>query len=352
MNNRVLIRTEQILEAREQISSLKQQNDELKARIERLKSSLEWQVGAKEGINDNLSSISAYLDKQSSFLENATTLCNSVVSTTDETSNSLIAAISALMLSIIGISVVTSGNYRIITDPNGNVTVSVINTGTESTDVSVIPSTNQASGNTKSYPNPSSVNYKGQDYSDFKVAACYDESKVMNQHDPRWAGEKDDKLWYTTTKEDGTVEIVKNSDGSYKNGGCSLTSEAMIHNMKHPEDNCVPTDFTSPGGKKPTGSSQSSPSYCNHNKNCNTIPGSGSGNAEVQRKLIAESVNNGEPVIVRLNNHDVVAIGIREGADPITNNDILVIDPSDGKVKTIVECKREMVTNAKLYTAK
>ncbi|MCR5011623.1 MAG: septum formation initiator family protein [Lachnospiraceae bacterium] len=351
MGEKILIRTEQILEAREEIKSLKQRNDELKARIEKLKSSLEWQVGAKEGINDNLSSICAYLEKQSNFLENATALCGSVVSSTEETNNTLIAAISALMLSILGISVVTAGKYLIVTDPNGNVTVSIINTGTESTDVNVIPDNEQAS-DTKQYVN-GAVNYKGHDYSNYKVASCYDESKVLSQTDKKWKSDL-----YIRNK-DGSLYTDPDSKKCPVNGGCCVTSEAMAYNMKHPDAAVTPLQCNNGTGEEPHRGN--SFAYFTGEYYSNEVPGSKGVSAAEQRKMIYTNISNNEPTLVRTDwGHTVTAIGIREGADPnnLTNADILVMDPSGGKVKTLQEAcyhnskQYDINTNWALYTPK
>ncbi|MCR5011627.1 MAG: hypothetical protein K6A72_04740 [Lachnospiraceae bacterium] len=337
MGAEILIKTENILEAREAIVSLKQQNDELRARVGKLKSSLEWQVGAKEGINDNLAAIEGYLEKQSSFLENASNLCNSVVSSTEETSNALIAAISALVLSIIGISsvvtsiIINANNWvHNITSPDGNITTTITNTGTDSTDSSIVPIVGpNPSAGTKGYVN-SSVNYKGKDYSNYNVVGAYDASQVLNQKDPQW------------------VQQFKflGDDGKYHNGGCVVSSEAMVYNMKHPDSPISPTQCGKNGGPSCT------------NDYSNEMPGSAKASVDGKRDMIYDSIMNGEPCMVRTTayggGHTVVAVGIKDGAvkGSLTNDDILIIDPADGKVKTIKDMGGDVKSGTKLWTAK
>ena len=341
MGAEILIKTENILEAREAIVSLKQQNDELKARVERLKSSLDWQVGAKEGINDNLAAIEGYLEKQSSFLENATNLCNSVVSSTEETNNALIAAISALFLSIIGITsvvikTISHWNNGFGISPDGNVTTTVTNTGTDSITTYVLPKL-QDNSTVKKYIK-SGVNYKGKDYSNYNVVGAYDESFVLNQKDPRW---KEALYWRNS---DGSIKYKDN--GQPINAGCVVTSEAMIHNMKHPDSTVVPTDC-----------GQNGHAGCTYSYS-NEMPGSANAPVETKRDMIYDSVVNGEPCMVRTTayggGHTVVAVGVREGAvkGSLTNEDILIIDPSDGKVKTLKDMGGDIKCGTKLWTAK
>ena len=324
MEAEILIKTENILEAREAITSLKQQNDELKARVAKLKSSLDWQVGAKEGINDNLAAIEGYLEKQSSFLENASNLCNSVVSSTEETSNALIAAISALMLSIIGISSVAANAINrwrdgFITSPDGNVTTTITNTNTDSTTTYVLPNVQDGS-TVKNYTN-SSVNYKEKDYSNYNVVGAYDESQVLNQKDPRWQ----EALYWKNS--DGTNKL--NSKGQPINAGCVCTAEAMTYNMKHPESSVSPLDCKKEGNT----------AACS-NQHSIAVPDSKGASVETQRDMIYTNISNGEATMVRLTKgHTVTAVGVRDGASQgsLSNDDILVVDPADGKVKTLSE---------------
>lgn len=68
------------------------------------------------------------------------------------------------------------------------------------------------------------------------------------------------------------------------------------------------------------------------------VSGSTSTTAAVRRELIYKNVMEGRPVQVWASSgHSVVAVGIAEGADinNLTDSDILIVDPADGKVRTL-----------------
>lgn len=75
------------------------------------------------------------------------------------------------------------------------------------------------------------------------------------------------------------------------------------------------------------------------------IPGSKSYTCAQQYAEIYNQVSNGNPVIIRVRRssvdegHSMVAIGLKNGADPnnLTPADILVADPQNGKVRTLAE---------------
>ncbi len=358
MASEVLIETNKLLEIKQQISNLKRQNEELKARVDKLKGSLEWKVAAKEGINSNLETIASQLTKQGLFLENAENVCNYAANNTEETNTLLIGGVSAIILAILGLGTVIgnlfkyfqNNNSTVIKNKDGNITSTVVNTGSGSTDAVPIVAPTPVTENTKSYQN-SSLNYKGNDYSNYKVASSFDQSQVLSQVDPRW-------------KED---LYMRNKDGSLAsvngkcpvNAGCCVTAEAMAYNMKHPNDPKTPLECNNGTGEKPNRGN--SFAYFTGDYYSNKVSGSKGASASTQRNMIYQNINNNEPTLVRVGwGHTVTAVGIREGADPnnLTNADILVADPSGGKIKTLEEaCKHngkqhEIDTSWALYTPK
>lgn len=172
----------------------------------------------------------------------------------------------------------------------------------------------------------SSANYNGHDYSNYKVVGAYDQGYILNQLDKRWI----DKLGHE---------------------GCAVTSQAMIHNMAHPESPVIPTDCGVNGGPS-----------CKYIY-AHEMSGSLGASASVKRDLIYETVNSGKPTMLWLkgspNDHAVVAIGVKDGATKgnITNNDILIIDPADAKVKTVAEAigngarYKDILQNSRLWVA-
>ncbi len=309
MASEVRILTNNILEAKALASQLRQQNEELRARVNGVKAGLEWKVASREAIDDNLHSICDELDQQIQFMENAVSLCTTAVNNTDDTNNNLIASISRLILSIIGIGAVAGGALghmlQVVSSGNGMLGQLLTNTGTQST-TPVAINTSTESGPTKPYQT-SSVSYNGNDYSGYRTVGTYNPDAVLNQKDPRW------------------INQMKDSKG--RNAGCVCTSEAIIHNLKHPDKQISPLDCLS-----------DNPPDC-ANRYSVAVKGSKTYDPQATRNIIAQTINSGEPTMVRINNHTVVGIGIKEGADPnnITNNDILCIDPADGKVKTVAE---------------
>ena len=73
--------------------------------------------------------------------------------------------------------------------------------------------------------------------------------------------------------------------------------------------------------------------------NTKVIPNTQNISVEKQCQIICEKLQDGDPVILRVPNHSVVAVGIRQGVEPASAKpaDILIIDPGDGKVKTADE---------------
>ena len=165
---------------------------------------------------------------------------------------------------------------------------------------------NSGIGVLKNYQTPA-VSYNGHDYSGYKVVNVYDQEYIFKQSDIRWK------------------EQLLGSDGN--NAGCVVSSEAMVNNMAHPESKILPTDCGDKGG-----------CICTY-KYTHKTPDYLKANTSVKKDIIYETINSGSPGMVRLQGHTVVAIGIRDGATKgsISNNDILIIDPADGLVKTIAE---------------
>ena len=311
MASLVQINTDQIMEARNEASRLKAQTEELRSRLDSLKSSLEWKVASREAIDDNLKSISNELTEQIQFMENATKLCALVDSHTKETNNSLIAKISGIVLSILGLGTVIGGLVgKIFNTGNGTNGGPILDINSKSTNIVPIIAPPPTVSNTKGYQN-SAVNYRGNDYSNYTTVASYDESKVLWQKDPRW-----------------NEVFTEPGNG---NVGCTCTAGTILHNLKHPDNMLTPPD-------------------CKNNKRglnwkeyAVKIESSRNVSPQEQRSIIADYISKGEPTMVRINGagtyggHNLVAIGMRDGADPanLSNADILCIDPADGKVKTL-----------------
>lgn len=137
---------------------------------------------------------------------------------------------------------------------------------------------------------------KANDYSDYSVVKGFDERYVLYQRD-------------------------------YYNGSvaCTSTSDAIVGSI-------VSGKLLEPGESYWKGGQCSWP-------NTKAIPNTKQITVDQQCQIICENVQNGNPVILRVPNHSVVAVGIKNGVDPsaATPADILIIDPGDGKVKTADE---------------
>ena len=137
---------------------------------------------------------------------------------------------------------------------------------------------------------------KANDYSDYSVVKGFDERYVLYQRD-------------------------------YYNGSvaCTSTSDAIVGSI-------VSGKLLEPGKSYWKGGQCSWP-------NTKEIPNTKHITVDQQCQIICENVQNGNPVILRVPNHSVVAVGIKNGVDPsaATPADILIIDPGDGKVKTADE---------------
>lgn len=204
------------------------------------------------------------------------------------------------------------------------------------------------SGKLKVYQGSNKINYGGKDYSGYKVVSGFDPKFIHDQHEYTQFDKKN---------ADGTP--FRKQNGKIANEGCTETAEAMAYSMKFP-DEPITADQLYVGHKRNDDGTYSS--ITKHEKSEKKVDGSmeamGTANAptvEKKRQVIYEQLNNGNPVVVRLGadrpadgpGHDVVAFGIRDGADPnnLTSNDILCIDPADGKVKTLEECNSKVPTN-------
>ncbi len=332
MASLVLINTDKILEARNEAANLKAQTEELRGRLTALKSSLEWKVASREAIDDNLKAICDELTNQIEFMENATKLCSLVETKTNETNNSLIQAISKILLSIVGIaSVIGTVIHNIFHSGNGSNGNNILNVNDQSTNTVPITNTTVPVSNTKQYQN-SPVNYGKSDFSDFKTVNSYDPSMVIGQKDPRW-----DSVF---------------RDENNKNVGCTCTAGTILHNMKHPDNILTPPDC------------KNSKKGLNWNDYMIKDESTKGMSPQQQRSKIGEYITNGEPTMVRINGsyggHNLVCIGLRDGADPtnLSNADILCIDPADGKVKTLqqgikyIKGSTEIDTSWALATAK
>ena len=158
-----------------------------------------------------------------------------------------------------------------------------------------------ANPNLTSYSN-SSCNWspkaggKANDYSNYTVVAGFDERFVLDQHN-----------YYN----------AKNA--------CTATSDAIVASITTGE-------LHTPTKSYWTGSKCKWP-------NTAVIAGTQNITLEKQCQIICENLEKGNPVIMRVPNHSVVAVGIRQGVDAANAKpaDILVIDPGDGRVKTADE---------------
>lgn len=137
---------------------------------------------------------------------------------------------------------------------------------------------------------------KANDYSDYSVVKGFDERYVLYQRD-----------YYNGSK------------------ACTSTSDAIVGSI-------VSGKLLEPGKSYWKGGECSWP-------NTKAIPSTKNITVDQQCRIICENVQNGNPVILRVPNHSVVAVGIKNGVDPsaATPADILIIDPGDGKVKTADE---------------
>ena len=200
-------------------------------------------------------------------------------------------------------------------------------------------------GTTKPYPGPASINYKGNDYSNYKVVSGFDAKYVYKQGD---------YTMYNKQNADGSTYY--NKYGRPKNEGCTETAEAMAYSMKYPDKAFTP-DKLYAGHKANGDGTQSSKTEHESSEilvdgHLKKMNGENAPTMASKRQKIYTTVNSGTPVVVRLGTdnyeanapgHDVVAIGIREGADVnnLMDNDILCADPANGKVRTLAECKSE-----------
>lgn len=67
--------------------------------------------------------------------------------------------------------------------------------------------------------------------------------------------------------------------------------------------------------------------------------GGGKDTVEEQCRTIYNQILEGTPVVVRVNGHSVLAVGLKQGVDSnnVQPSDILIVDPGDGKVKTAAQ---------------
>lgn len=155
--------------------------------------------------------------------------------------------------------------------------------------------------NTSGYQNGSKNWVDGkngrQDYSGFRVVNGFKEEYCLNQHDYA-------KIFGTQ--------------------GCTATCDCILASIKKGRKIEPAAKDWSSGG-----------AVWNNSK---TISGSKGGwTVERQCQETYQQLISGNPVILRVQGHSVTAIGFRDGVDParITPDDILVIDPGEGTVKTV-----------------
>ena len=108
-----------------------------------------------------------------------------------------------------------------------------------------------------------------------------------------------------------------------KNGGCTATAEAMAYSMYHQQAKTPDTMGWGAGGAQ-----------WNHSK---VLLSKNTYTTKEAYRAMYNSVSAGKPVIFRVTGHELVAIGIRDGADPnnLTPADILVADPAQNKANCV-----------------
>lgn len=208
---------------------------------------------------------------------------------------------------------------------------STINGGFTQWEVNYVPTNNEAGNETtnkKKYTN-SSLNLDGNDYSDFVVTHDIDLSLFVDEKGPVFNQHRYSEL---------------HLKGKTKNDGCTATADAVLATLVLGKFK-NPIDGWSQDGGATWPNTKSIPGTSNY-KNPGTIT------KEEYLKRAAEQLENNNPVLIRVTNttktvedgHTVCAIGIREGKTSANAGleDILVVDPADGKVKTLFDaCKKQ-----------
>lgn len=150
-------------------------------------------------------------------------------------------------------------------------------------------------------------------------------SSTKHNWSPKAGGKANNYSNYSVVK--GFDERYVLYQRNYYNGSvaCTSTSDAIVGSI-------VSGKLLEPGKSYWTGND------CNW-PNTKAIANTQYLTVDRQCQIICENVQNGKPVILRVPNHSVVAVGIKNGVQPsaATPADILIIDPGDGKVKTADE---------------
>ena len=149
--------------------------------------------------------------------------------------------------------------------------------------------------------------YPGAEYHDYSVIKGFDTAYCYNQNN---------------------YKRFLNKSG--KNVGCTATAEAIVVSMAKGK----PISPDEMGWSVNSDGSVVGSTW----KHSHEIPKSAGASQAEKLMMIADQIAEGNAVVVRANNnHSVAAIGIREGATPsnLTPADILILDPADGKVKTL-----------------
>lgn len=116
---------------------------------------------------------------------------------------------------------------------------------------------------------------------------------------------------------------IKGKEG--KNQGCTATSEAFLATLLTGVYHDPTKGWTKNGG--------STWPWTNKVNGTKGLP------ADQYLKMAAELVSKDNPVLFRITNHTVCAIGLKNGVTPdtATASDVLVMDPADGLIKTLTE---------------
>ena len=145
-------------------------------------------------------------------------------------------------------------------------------------------------------------------YSDFNVVDGFDDSLAHSQFEY--------DTYYT------------NSSGQRKNGGCTSVSDSIVYALNHD------TEFPNPENSWKNGQTYWTTQSIRSNENL--------GAQDRLNEVYNQIVNKGNAVVVRVTNHSMAAVGIKEGADPnnVTPADILVCDSgytNTGRICTLQE---------------
>lgn len=252
--------------------------------------------------------------KSKSMLNKFSTTFNSVISTvTGFLLGKFVMKHYSLISQFLPGGKVYNGNANIIariknlSNQNGAATLNPQVTETVSTSVNTETATVEIR---KAYQN-SFLSLKGNDYSGFNVTHNIDLGLVGNNNKPVFKQGNFSSL-YITGKEN-------------KNQGCTTTAESFLATILTGTYHDPTKGWSHKGG--------STWPYTTK------IEGTKGLSSDAYLKKATSLLANDTPVLFRITNHTVCAIGLRNGvsADVATADDVLVMDPADGLIKTLQE---------------